>query len=74
MRDARGLTCDHIYRWKLLLEEYAVNIVYIKGVDIIVADAIIWLNYDKKINTRIINAVQVQVLTRQFFLHHEIHQ
>ncbi len=39
-RDALGLTSDRVYRWRLLLEEYAPEIVYIKGVHNTVADAI----------------------------------
>ena len=56
VRDELGLTCDRIYRWRLLLEEYGPQIVYIKGVDNVVADASSRLDYDKKINTRNINA------------------
>ena len=46
VRDALGLTCDRVYRWRLLLEEYEPEIVYIKGVDNIVADAIRHLEYN----------------------------
>jgi hypothetical protein len=55
VRDALGLTCDRVYRWRLLLEEYGPEIVYIKGVDNIVADAISRLDYDETFNTRNIN-------------------
>ena len=40
IRDALGLTSDRVYRWRLLLEEYAPEIVYIKGIHNTVADAI----------------------------------
>ncbi len=30
-RDALGLTSDRLYQWRLLLEEYAPKIVYMKG-------------------------------------------
>jgi hypothetical protein len=49
-RDALGLTSDRVYRWRLLLEEYAHKIVYIKGIHNTVADAILQLKYDPKLN------------------------
>jgi hypothetical protein len=49
-RDALGLTSDRVYRWRLLLEEYAPKIVYIKGIHNTVADAILQLEYDPKLN------------------------
>jgi hypothetical protein len=45
-RDALGLTSDRVYRWRLLLEEYAPEIIYIKGIHNTVADAISRLDYD----------------------------
>ncbi len=39
-QDALGLTSDRVYHWQLLLEEFAPEIVYIKGIHNIVADAI----------------------------------
>ena len=51
VRDALGLTCDRVYRWCHILDAYGPQIVYIKGVDNIVAGAIIKLDYDEKINT-----------------------
>ncbi len=50
-RDALGLTSDRLYRWRLLLEEYAPEIIYIKGIHNTVADAILRLEYDPKLNT-----------------------
>ncbi len=49
-RDALGLTSDRVYRWRLLLEEYAPEIIYIKGIHNTVADAISLLEYDPKPN------------------------
>ena len=46
MRDALGLTSDRVYRWRLLLEEYGPEIVYIKGIDNTVADAISRLDFN----------------------------
>ena len=40
IRDALGLTSDRVYQWRLLLEEYAPEIVYIKVMYNTVADAI----------------------------------
>jgi hypothetical protein len=45
MQDALGLTSDRVYRWRLFLEEYGPEIVYIKGIDNTVADAISRLNF-----------------------------
>ena len=45
MQDALGLTCDRVYHWHLLLEEYGPEIIYIKGVHTTVADAISCLNF-----------------------------
>jgi hypothetical protein len=39
-RDVLGLTSDRVYRWQLLLEEFAPEIVYKKGTHNLVADAI----------------------------------
>ncbi len=50
-RDALGLTSDRVYCWWLLLEEYAPEIIYIKGIHNTVADAILQLEHDPKFNT-----------------------
>ena len=39
-RDGLGLTSDRVARWRILLEEYAPEIIYIKGIHNTVADAI----------------------------------
>ena len=39
-RDVVGLTSDRVYQWRLLLEEFAPEIIYIKGIHNTVADAI----------------------------------
>ncbi len=49
-RDALGLTSDRVYRWWLLLEEYAPEIMYIKGIHNTVEDAILQLEYGPKLN------------------------
>ncbi len=49
-RDALGLTSDRVYRWRLLLEEYAPKIIYVKEIHNTVADAILQLEYDTKFN------------------------
>jgi hypothetical protein len=48
--DALGLTSDRVYHWQLLLEEFAPEIVYIKGIHNLVADAISRLDYNPKVN------------------------
>ncbi len=49
-RDALGLTSDRVYRWRLLLEEYAPQIIYKKGIHNTVADAVSQLDYDPQLN------------------------
>ncbi len=39
-RDVLGLTSDRVYRLRFLLEEYAPQIIYIKGIHNTVADAV----------------------------------
>jgi hypothetical protein len=39
-QDTLGLTSERVYRWQLLLEEFAPEIVYIKGIHNLVVDAI----------------------------------
>ena len=50
-RDGLGLTSDRVARWRILLEEYAPEIIYIKGIHNTVADAISRLEYDPKLNS-----------------------
>jgi hypothetical protein len=50
MRDALGLTSDRVYRWRLLLEEYRPEIVYVKGIHNTVADTGLRLEYDPSVN------------------------
>jgi hypothetical protein len=50
-RDALGFTSDRLYQWRLLLEEFAPEIIYIKGIHNAVADAISRLEYNPTINT-----------------------
>ena len=45
MQDALGLTCDWVYWWRLLLEEYGPKIVYVKGIDNTVANVISRLDF-----------------------------
>jgi hypothetical protein len=49
-RDALGMTIDQVYRWRLLLEEYRPEIVYIKGIHKTVADTTSWLECDPSVN------------------------
>ncbi len=50
-RDGLGLTSDRVTRWRILLEEYAPEIIYIKGIHNTGADAISRLDYDPKVNS-----------------------
>jgi hypothetical protein len=47
---ALGLTSDRVYCWQLLLEGFAPEIVYIKGIHNTVADAISQLDYNPEVN------------------------
>ncbi len=49
-RAGLGLTSDRVTRWRILLEEYAPQIIYIKGIHNTVADAISRLDYNPKVN------------------------
>jgi hypothetical protein len=49
-REALGLTSDRVHQWRLLLDEYAPKIVYIKGIHNTVADAISRLEYNPSLN------------------------
>ncbi len=50
IRDVLGLTSDRVYQWRLLLEKYAPEIVYIKGIHNTVVDAISRLEYNPEVN------------------------
>ncbi len=50
-RDGLSLASDRVARWRILLEEYAPEIIYIKEIHNTVADAISRLDYDLKLNT-----------------------
>ena len=52
VRDACGSSSERVYRWRLILEEFGPEILYIKGEDNIVADAISRLEYDPEINVK----------------------
>ncbi len=77
-RDALGLISDRVYRWRLLLEEYAPEIIYIKGIHNTVADAILQIEYDPKLNktnedTHVMLDVEQEELSTQrwkSFAHH----
>jgi hypothetical protein len=77
-RDALGLTSDRVYCWRLLLEEYAPEIIYIKGIHNTVVDAILQLDYDPKLNitneyTHAMLSVEPEELSMQrwkLFVHH----
>ncbi len=50
MRDALGLTSDQVYRWRLFLEEYGPEIIYVTGIHNTVADTVLRLEYDPSVN------------------------
>ncbi len=64
IRDALGMTLDHVSRWRLLLEEYGPEIVYIKSIHNTVADAISQLEYDPSTNQTAENYHMMKVKQR----------
>ena len=50
-RDSLGLTSNRVTHSRILLEEYAPEIIYTKGIHNTVTDAISWLDYDPKLNS-----------------------
>jgi hypothetical protein len=50
-QDGLGLTSDRVTCWRILLEENAPEIIYIKGIHNTDTDAIYQLNYDPKVNS-----------------------
>jgi hypothetical protein len=50
-QDALGLTSDRVYHWRLLMEEFAPETVYIKGIHNTVSDAISQLDYNPEVDT-----------------------
>eukprot|EP00804_Cyclotella_cryptica_P018673 CCRYP_007176-RA/>CCRYP_007176-RA protein AED:0.23 eAED:0.26 QI:0/-1/0/1/-1/1/1/0/298 len=52
MQDALGLTCDRVYCWHLLLEEYGPEIVYIKRIHNTVEDAISRLDFGPAVDVK----------------------
>ena len=70
VRDALGLTCDRVYRWRLLLEEYGPEIVYIMGEDNVVADAISRLEYDPEVNVKSLDSTRSCYTLVKLFTHY----
>jgi hypothetical protein len=76
--DALGLTSDRVYHWQLYLEEYAPKIIHIKGIHNTVADAILQLEHDPKLNktneyTHAMLGVEPEELSAKrwkYFAHH----
>ena len=56
------MTSERVYRWRLLLEEYGPEIVYIKGVDNTVADAISYLRYNPEKDVKLKNYISKSVI------------
>ncbi len=50
IRGALSMTLDCVHQWRLLLEEYGPNTVYIKGIHNTIADAFSRLEYDPSVN------------------------
>ena len=67
VQSALGYTCNRVYRWRLILEEYDPEILYIKGENNIVADAISRLEYNEEEKTRLVNVhLRTKTLVKKF--------
>ena len=64
------MTCDCVYRWRLLLEEYGPEIIYIKGEDNIVADTISHLEYDPEVNVKNLSSTRSCYTLVKLFTHY----
>jgi hypothetical protein len=71
IKDALGMTLDHVYQWRLLLEEYGPKIVYIKGIHNTVADTISQLEYDLSVNQTAENYHLTKVRRTSLFKSHQ---
>ena len=49
-RDALGMTSDRVDRCRLLIKEYGTKVMYIKGIDNTIADAVSRLNHNPALN------------------------
>ena len=56
--DVLGLPCNRVYRWRLPLEDYGPDIVYLEGYNNVVADAMSCLKYHNTIHTEYVNVDQ----------------
>jgi hypothetical protein len=65
MRYALGLTSDQVYQWRLLLEKYGPEIIYVKGIHDTVADAVLWLEYDPSFNRTAESFLTTKVRNKQ---------
>jgi hypothetical protein len=58
------MTLDWVYQWRLLLEEYGPEIVYIKGINNNIADPISRLEYDPSVDQTAENYHLIKVKRR----------
>jgi hypothetical protein len=63
------MTSDHVYQWRLFLEEYGPKIVFIKGIHITIADTISRLEYDPSFNQTAKNYHLTKIKRRSFKSH-----
>ena len=66
MQQALGLISDRVYRWRLIIEEYGLETIYIKGELNTVADAISRFDFNPKAETKKSDQNNWMILTKRW--------
>ena len=74
IQDASGMSSDRVFRWRMLLEEYGPEIIYIKGIHNTVADAISRLDMDPTVQEVFYTQVEGSSLRNKRKIKHSKHQ
>jgi hypothetical protein len=66
MQQALGLTSNRVHHWRLIIEEYGPEIIYIKGEHNTVADTISWLDFSPKAETKNLDQNNWKILAKRW--------